>query len=123
MNGVTRNVEQADVRIIGGIDFLLRVGALGDLPFHVGLSRTNPGLTDEYVFEFDPVFPLNDKNGWRGIGLEGTKLDHPIPSFIGGRQLGLTGKGDGNLFSGFTRSPNRHGHVALQDHVWSDDIG
>ena len=59
MDGVARDIEEANLGVVGPGNFLLGVGTLGNFPFHVGLSRANPDLANQYIFQFDLLAPLD----------------------------------------------------------------
>ena len=118
-----RDVEKTDLGMVGLGDFLLRIGALGDSPFHVGLPGANPDFAHEHVLELDLVVPL-DRQG-RGLGtcLQFVEFDHPLAILAGDGAFFLPTEGDGDLFSLVGPTPDGNGHVALEDHVRIQDVG
>ena len=58
-----------------------------------------------------------------GGGLEGVEFQHPLTVGVRGRELGLAGEGHGHRLAGVGPTPDRHGLLALEDHVVGDRRG
>ena len=53
------NMKEADSRMVGFLDELVPALALVQIPFHVGLARSNPDIADENIFQDDGIPALD----------------------------------------------------------------
>ncbi len=49
---VSRNREEANLRVVGGFNFLLAISCKAERHLHVGLAAAQPDIADQHVVEF-----------------------------------------------------------------------
>lgn len=88
---------------------------------HVRLSRSDPNVADEHIFQFDGIRPLNVEH-MGAAGLERFELHVPFTVGICLSVMGLSGDGDNNFLTRFGRAPNRRGQADWPPHASAPQV-
>lgn len=116
--------EDAEEGVVGGGDFLLGAIAVGDGPFHVGLSGGEPDFADEDVLDDDGFWSVGHFEFLSvGIGLEAGEAEGEgsVGICFGGGVMVAKGDGDGG--SGIGPSPNFGAGFLLEDGAVRENDG
>ena len=89
----------------GGSNFLGGVFCCSDIPFHIGLTRTKPDLSDQDVLQFNLVFSFDSERQAFAIGFSGRKFDLPIALVVGFRRGSGSVKVNRNFLTSRSRPP------------------
>ena len=82
---VRRNREEADLRVVGGLDFLIAISCRAERHLHVGLASTQPDISNQHVVKFDS-FMTGDLDRVRAAHSRRLNLHLPAairPSYAG----------------------------------------
>lgn len=108
--------EIANLRVLRCSDLPVRVIGTLERPLHVGLTRPDPYVTDEYVGQPDRVLAVDDEFVWSPrFGRFKVYLPAAVPRCCGDRNF--PAKGNAYGFSGGAPAPDVNRHATLHDHV------
>ena len=120
--GDPRDLDLADVRVVGGGPLFGGVQAAVDGHLHVRLARAEPHLADEDVLEGERVLPRHG-HGQRPAGLQRRQRDAPLAVIAGFRRHG---RGVAELhfdpLPGIGPAPDLDVLLLLQNHVAAEDV-
>ena len=90
---------------------------------HVGLARAEPDVADQYVGDLclASVLARGREPAALRAGRERVEAERPLAGRIGFGGLLLAGEFDGYFLVGIRPAPDRHGLLALEDHVVGED--
>ncbi len=78
-------MKEANARVVCCLHEFVPAFTLVQAPLHVGLSGSNPHITNQDVFQNDGVFPLDcHLVGFAAIGFQGGQIDVPSAVLVGG---------------------------------------
>ncbi len=97
------DMQQADLRAVGGGHRLLASRAPPQAELHVGLARADPHFADEDVVQLDLVFAADGYAVGLAIGLHGREHDFPVALGSGRGIVEL----NRNIFTGIGPAPDR----------------
>jgi hypothetical protein len=120
VGGLALDGEEANLGIVGGLDFV--VGIFGELErqAHVGLPAAEPDVANENVVQFYGLMAGDlDDVGSAGRG----RLDADLPAAVGAGRAGCGVFCDLNadLVTGIGPAPDGVGLAALENHVVAED--
>ena len=130
--GRTRRLflEVTDERKSRGGLLLLEVLSAIDRHGHVGLAGAKPDVADQHVgdLRLPAVLARGREPAALRAGRERVEAERPLAGRIGFGGLLLAGEFDGYFLVGIRPAPDRHGLVALEDHMvreegWQFQIG
>ncbi len=115
------NRNHPDHRLIRERDFQITTIAITQSPFHVGLPRAEPNLSDHDVLKTQAVVGLHFQHV-RTTGRHGAELDFPTTLGTGVSRVALAIDFDDDSLTGIRLAPYRIELVALQHHVVAKNI-
>src|SRR5208282_6615585 len=117
---VSRNSEETNLWVIGGLDFLLPIADKAKAYLHVGLASTQPNIADQHILKFNCLVTF-DRQGVRTS--RGWRLNFQLPLPVGSCHAGcvLTSNFHLHFVSRIRPAPNGICLASLQHHVVAED--
>ena len=117
------DIEHADLRMIGGGDFLLSLAGLLHRQLHVRLPGADPHFADEDVLEGNRVFSSHHEISGLGAGIHRVQRDRPFAGRVGERAVRLIAEGHLHVFAGISGAPDADELRLLQHHAIGENGG
>ncbi len=114
------HLEMSDLGIGRQRHLSLRIHRIRHYPFHVGLTRADPDISDQNVLDEQALCPGSDRHTERAAGRACGQLDLPTPVACGSTGNRRPTEGDRDLRCGLGSTPDRHRNISLQHHAIAD---
>src|SRR5690348_3549402 len=118
---MSRDREEANLRVISGFNFLFSVARGAERHSHIGLSTAKPNISDQYVVEFYSFSTARDLYCVRPTRRR--RLNLYLPASVVSRcsSFGFISNIDSHLFAWIGPAPNGVGFPTLQHHVVAEN--